>query len=385
MKKKICYVTTVSMTLKAFVLSTAKYLAEHTDWEITMICDGDEEFAKLLPDNIRYIPVPMKRGMSLSAFKSMASLKKIFKKEKFDLVQYSTPNASFYTAIAAKKAKVPVRLYCQWGLAYVGMKGLKRKIFKFIEKQVCKMSTWIEPDSLTNLAFAHQEGLYPEEKGSVIGAGSACGVNLQKFDITKKEEYRKAIRAQYNIPEDAFVYIFVGRITKDKGIDELLYAFRKIHEEQANAYLLFVGSEENIEWLQQENYAWSKQTPRVIYAGRSNVVEQFLAASDCYLLPSYREGFGMGTVEAEAMGVPVIVTDIPGPIDAMLPDVTGKAVPKADAQALYQAMKELPKEDVEKMGQEGYRLAVEKFEQQRFCAQVLADRERLMSEASAKK
>ena len=338
----------------------------------------DEEFAKMLPDNIRYIPVPMKRGMSLSAFKAMSTLKKIFKKEKFDLVQYSTPNASLYAAYAAKKAKVPVRLYCQWGLAYVGMKGIKRKIFKFIEKQVCSMSTWIEPDSHTNLAFAHSEGLYPEEKGSVIGEGSACGVDLQKFDIAKKADYRKAIREKYNIPDDAFVYVFVGRITRDKGINELLFAYRRIFEENKNAYLLFVGSEEHIEWLNADDYAWSKTCPRVIYAGRSNVVEQFLAASDCYLLPSYREGFGMGTVEAEAMGVPVIVTNINGPIDAMLPDVTGKAVPKEDAEALYMAMKTLPQEDLVKMGEAGYKFALENFEKEKFCALVLADRKRLM-------
>ncbi|MBQ9117917.1 MAG: glycosyltransferase family 4 protein [Clostridia bacterium] len=381
MKKKICYITTVSLTLKAFVLSVAEYLASHTDWEITMICDGDEEFAKSLPKNIRYIPVPMKRGVSLSAFKAISRLKKIFKEEKFDLIQYSTPNASLYAAIAGKKAKIPVRLYCQWGMAYVGMKGLKRKIFKVIEKQVCRMSTWIEPDSHSNLAFSHQEGLYKAEKGSVIGAGSACGVNLQKFDISRKEEYRKEIREKYNLPSDAFVYIFVGRITKDKGIDELLSAYKKLQESGQNTYLLLVGREEATEELNQENYDWSKVCDRVIYTGPTTEVEKYLAASDCYLLPSYREGFGLGTVEAEAMGVPVIVTDIPGPIDAMLPGETGLTVPKGDAEALYQAMKEIPEKDLVAMGKKGYAFAVENFEREKLCALILEDRKRLLDEA----
>jgi len=225
--KKICYVTTVVDTLKAFVIPVAKYIAENTDWEVYMISNPDEDFASSLPKNIHFIPVPMKRGISIGGIKAMRQMRKIFKKEKFDLVQYSTPNASLYAAMAAKSAKVPVRLYCQWGIAYVGMGGIKRKIFKFVEKQVCKMSTRISPDSPSNLTFSQLEKLYTADKACVIGNGSACGVNLKKFDILKKEEYRKQIREKYKFPQDAYIYGFVGRITRDKGINELFSAFKR--------------------------------------------------------------------------------------------------------------------------------------------------------------
>ena len=380
MKKKICYVTTVAGTLKSFILPIANYIAQNTDWEIYMISNDDAEFAKSLPDNIHFIPVSMVRGISLGGIKAMRQMKKIFKKEKFDLVQYSTPNASLYASMAAKSAKVPVRLYCQWGMAYVGMSGIKRKIFKFVEKQTCKMSTWIEPDSYSNLDFAEKEGLYKKNKACVIGNGSACGVNLDKFDISKKEEYRKVIREQYNFPEDAFVYGFVGRITRDKGINELLTAFRKIYEENKKAYLLLVGKIDKNPMLNEEIYEWSKTCPNIIYAGRTNVVEQYLSAMDCYILPSYREGFGMGTIEAEAMGVPVIVTKIPGPLDAMLPNVTGKMIPKKDAEALYVAMKEIVSEDLALLGENGHQFVVEKFEQKKLCQLILEDRKRLLDE-----
>lgn len=378
--KKICYVTTISATLSSFVVGTAKYIHENTDWDITFICDCDEEFAKSLPDYIHYIPVPMKRGISVAGIKAMFQMKKIFQKEKFDIIQYSTPNASLYASIAGKLAKVPVRLYCQWGMVFVGFQGIKRWIFKQEEKFVCKLSTWIEPDSKSNLEFAHLEGLYPENKGSVIWNGSASGVSLEKFDISKKQEYRQKIRSEYRIPDDAFVYGFVGRITRDKGINELLQAYKSIMDE--NSYLLMVGNEELDENMNMELFNWSKNSSQVIYTGATNVVEQFLSAMDVYILPSYREGFGSGVIEAEAMGVPVIVTDIPGPTDAMIDNETGIVVQKADVESLYNAMISVREDKVRyfAMAEKAHDFAVNNFEQKQLFNYILEDRKKLLGE-----
>lgn len=122
------------MTIKAFVLDTAKYLHEKGDFDISFICNNDEEFVASLPEYIHCYSVSMERGISLGGFKAMFAMKRIFKEQKFDLVQYSTPNASCYASLAAWLAKIPVRLYCQWGIAYVGFSGIKRKIFKLEEK-----------------------------------------------------------------------------------------------------------------------------------------------------------------------------------------------------------------------------------------------------------
>ena len=362
-------------------MKSAEYIHENTDWEISFICDYDEEFAKKLPDYIRYYPIPMKRGISLGAFKAIREMKRIFKREKFDLVQYSTPNASLYASMAAKSAKIPVRLYAQWGMVYVGFSGLKRKIFKAIEKSVCRRSTWVEPDSKSNLNFAHSEKLYPDSKGSVIWNGSACGVNLDKFDISKKDEYRAAIREKYNIPDDAFVFIFVGRINRDKGINELLEAYKNMLSERS-AYLFVVGNSEVDDNVNMELYKWSANEEKVIYTGLTNVVEQYLAASDCYILPSYREGFGMGVVEAQAMGVPVIITDIPGPTDAIIFNKTGIVVPKQDASALQQAMELIydnPTMRAE-FGATAHRHICENFEQKKMFEFILEDRKKLLGE-----
>ena len=112
--KKICICTTVPSTIRAFILDSVRYIHENTDWDISFICDYDEDFEKSLPEYIHYYPVKMERGISLSGLKAIREFKKIFKREKFDLVQYSTPNASLYASIAANSAKIPVRLYCQW-------------------------------------------------------------------------------------------------------------------------------------------------------------------------------------------------------------------------------------------------------------------------------
>jgi len=379
MMKKICFVTTLATTIDSFILELSKYLHETGNFDISFICSPDEDFQKKVPEYIHLIPVAMKRGISLEGIKIIHKLKKIFKKEKFDLVQYSTPNAACYASVAAWLTRVPVRLYCQWGIVYVGFEGIKRKIFKLEEKMVCRLSTWIEPDSYGNLAFSHSEKLYPDEKGSVIWNGSASGVSFTKFDIAQKEAYRKEIKEKYKIDSKSFVFGFVGRVTKDKGINELFRAYKDVYESDSSVYLLLVGNSEKTDSIDSELYDWIKENPHVIFAGYTNEVEKYLSAMDCFVLPSYREGFGLGVVEAEAMGVPVIVTNIPGPTDAMENEVTGIIVEKKDVPSLTAAMNRMKTED--DLRQRFADNAVEfshKFEQRQLFEYIKNDRLALM-------
>ena len=378
--KKICYITTVSLTLDMFVLEAAKYIHQNTDWDITFVCNNDDEFAKRLPEYIKFHPIKMERGISITGVKAMLNMIKFFKEQKFDLIQYSTPNASLYAAIAGKIAGVPVRLYCQWGMAFVAFSGIKRKIFKTLEKTTCALSTCIEPDSDSNLRFSHMEGLYPKTMGKVIWNGSACGVNLNKFNITQKAEYRTEIRNKYDIPKDAFIFGYVGRITRDKGINELFEAFKKLTENNKSVYLLMIGHEEKDKNVDRDLYEWSKTNEYVIYTGFTNVVEKYMASMDCYVLPSYREGFGMGVIEAEAMGTPVIVTNIPGPIDAMRENETGLIVEKKDAQLLYEAMKKIytDRRLHNRLQSNARKYVEENFEQSCFFSEMLVDRKQLL-------
>lgn len=379
--KKICYVTTVSITIKSFVLKSAEYLHDNGNWDITIICDYDKELKDSLPEYMHYHPIPMKRGISLSGICATNQMRKFFKKNNFDIIQYSTPNASLYASLAGFFANVPIRLYCQWGIKYIGFNGLKKKVFKLIEKLICVLSTWIEPDSYSNLKFAHNEKLYSISKGSVIWNGSACGIDLKKFNYKDKEKFNERMRKRYNISKNAFVFGFVGRITRDKGVNELLTVCKDILQTTNNTYVLLVGSEEIDSTVDKNLYKWSKECNRIIYCGHTNVVEQYLSMMDCYILPSYREGFGMGVVEAEAMGVPVIVTNIPGPIDAMKENETGLIVEKKDTISLKKAMiKLLENKDLcVKFGNNGIKFARENFDQQTFFSCLKLDRENLLN------
>lgn len=356
--KKICICTTVSITMKTFVVETAKYLYENCGYDITLICNEDEKFEKSLPEYLHFIPVHMARGIDLSALKSIKQFIQIFKEHQFDMVQYSTPNAACYASIAAKIAKIPVRLYCQWGIRYVGMSGMSRTIFKAVEKMVCRNSTDIRVVSQMNKAFAVSEGLYPQEKAVVVGKGGTIGVDMQQYDISTKAEYHSLIRNQYNIPDDAFVYGFAGRVSADKGCTELLTAFKKITESEPNARLLIVGPMEDNCGVPAEILEWARKSEQVVMTGMvdGSKMNEYYSAMDVLVHPTYREGFGMVLQEAGALGIAMITTKIPGASEVMEAGVSCLLVEPKDVSELEAAMKKLitDRECSQKIGQAAY-------------------------------
>ena len=317
--KKICFCTTVSMTMKLFVVDTAKYLYEKCGYDITLICSGDKEFEKSLPPYIKFIPIDMVRGIDFSAPKVIKKLISVFKQNSFDMVQYSTPNAAFCAAVAAKIAKVPVRLYCQWGIRYVGLSGFARFLLKRIEKIVCRFSTDIRAVSFMNRDFAVKEHLFKADKVKVLGKGGTIGVDFNEFDISKAPQFREEIRKEYYIDKEDFVFGFSGRLTRDKGTIELLTAFERIAKKRENVKLLIVGPADNDKEEIKNLVNRVKETGKVIFAGRVDYssIKKFYSAMDVLVHPTYREGFGMVIQEAGALGIPTITTRIPGASEVM--------------------------------------------------------------------
>lgn len=373
--KKICFVTTVSTTLKAFIIDMADFLHEN-GFEISFICDHDKEFEKTLPPYIKYFPVKMRRGINLDGAIAVLKMYLIFKREKFDIIQFSTPNASLYAAIASYFARVKVRLYCQWGILYVGFSGCKRALFKFLEKVVCKLSTTIKPDSHGNLAFSIYEGLYNSRKGSVVWNGSANGVNLEKFNVTKKHIWRSLIRENHSIEDDCFVFGFIGRLTRDKGINELLSASKILMNRYPNFKVMILGDKENNSSVNQQTYEWSRRENRIIYCGVTDEVEKYISSFDVLVLPSYREGFGTVIIEAGAMKVPSISTDIPGPNDAIINNQTGILIKMGSVNSLINSMEFLinNKIIVQELGNNAYEYVVSNYEQKRLWEYIMIDR-----------
>ena len=339
-RKKICFVTTISATIKAFLIPFATYLYEQGNYDITFICDTDETLSAIIPSYMHYIPVEMKRGISVSGVKSIFALKEVFEKEHFDIIQYSTPNAAFYASIAAKMAKVKNRLYCQWGIRYMGFEGATRKIFKSIEKIVCRNSTHIESESFNLYEFSLEEKLYKKDEACVIWNGSASGVDLTKYDILQKQNWRESVRRELGIKDDEVTFGYAGRITRDKGINELLKAFQMM-EANKNIRLLLVGTIDGEDTLDGELLKWAQQNDKISWVDWTSEMEKYFSAMDVFVSPSYREGFGLVVIEAEAMGIPAIVSDVPGQVDAILENQTGLAVEVKNATALAEAMVKL--------------------------------------------
>lgn len=317
--KKICFITTISLTLKTFVVDTAKYLHEHGDYDITFICAHDEKFAESLPEYIHYIPVAMSRGISLSGFSSIKEFIHIFREKKFDIVQFATPNAALYASIASKIAKVPVRLYCQWGIRYAGFSGVARMIFKALEKLVCMNATTIRAVSPMNKMFAVSEGLYREDKVKVLGKGGTIGVDLGEYPLMKKLQWRDEIRQKYGL-QAPMVFGFAGRLSRDKGGNELLAAFKAIAAQRDDVALLIVGPDEAGKDVDAELLNWAKQSDQVVFTHMVPKADmpKLYAAMNCLVHPTYREGFGMVLQEAAAMELAVLTTKIPGASEVLV-------------------------------------------------------------------
>ena len=306
---------------------------------------------------------------------------KIFKENQFDIIQYSTPNAALYASIASKISGAKIRLYHNMGFRYAASVGIKRKILKLLEKITCLLSTEVQPVSFSNLEFGIKEKLFTENKARVIWNGSTGGVDLSKFDINKKVVWKNDICSKHNIDQNKFIFGFVGRITRDKGINELLEAYRNLISNNKDMVLVLVGAEEDISLLNKELYSWAKSREEILFVGASDEVYKYFSIFDVLILPSYREGFGNVVIEAQAMGVPVIVSDIPGPTDAMIKDETGLIVIKENSEDLLEKMKYMytNKSVCNYMGDRAYKYIKNSFDSKELVKHILADKNRILN------
>lgn len=381
-KIKLCAVTTVSKVMDWFIVDAMKYLNQN-GFEVTLCCQMDATFIKKNSQYAKCVPLKLKRGFCLrEMLKETFRLIVLFKKERFDIIQYCSPNAALCASVAGFFSRVPVRIYNQWGIRYVGCSGIKRMLLYLLEKITCRCSTIIQPDSKGNAEFSVNEKLYHKKKTEIIWNGSACGVNMKKFDCSKKQGWRNEIRNKLGIGQNDTVLIFVGRVTFDKGIKELLLSFKDLCKTRPGLHLIIAGDLEEAETVDKDLYKWSQTKKRIHYIGKTDQVEQYLAASDIFVLPSYREGFGSVVIEAEAMGIPVVVSDIPGPREAMKDKETGFIFTVKRVDKLTEKVKLLIENpDMRlRMGEKGIEFVKNCFEQEQFFIYLLENRKKCFKE-----
>ena len=375
--KRICYVVTIPSTIRSFFIPQLRYLAEN-NFDVSVICSSDDHLQEELGNKVKFIPVDMPRGLSIiGSVKAVINLLKVFKREQFDLIQYSTPNAALYSSIASIIAGCRIRNYHLMGFRYLGASGIAKIILKSIEKITCKLSTSIECVSKSNLELGVKEKVFQRDKAVVIWNGSTGGVDLNRFNINHKEEWRKTFRNEYNISDNEFVFGFVGRVTKDKGINELLEAYRMLADDIDNTKLVIIGDFEAEENLNQELLSWSRSNENVIYISSKQDIERYYAAFDVLVLPSYREGFGNVVIEAQAVGIPVMVSNIPGPIDAICEGKGGISFPVKNSKALLSAMNQILNSDCKMIGEQANEFVSRHFDSEQLVKHILERKQNL--------
>ena len=318
--KKVCIVATVPYALVMFMKPHIMMLSKHYD--VTLIANGTEQdVATMLGSNVRFIKVNFARKISLwRDLVTLIQLYQIFRKEQFEVVHSLMPKTALLAMIAALIARVPNRIHTFTGQVWANKKGLSRWGLKILDRLVVSCASGLLADSFSQRQFLIEQRIVKKNKMIVLANGSVCGVDVKRFkpDLTVRHQ----IRSELNIPNHAIIYLFVGRLNKDKGILDLATAFASLAISLPNIHLLVVGpSEDGIDIeLQLILTQFTSQFHRV---GFTDKPELYMACADIFCLSSYREGFGSVIIEAAAAGLPAVASRIYGLVDAVKNSETG--------------------------------------------------------------
>ena len=357
MKKKIVRSSTIPQSLSTFCKGVLRELSH--EYEVVAISSpGDALDEVRTREGVRTIAVPMERHISLfKDLKSLWRMWRVLRAEKPDMIHSITPKAGLISMMAAWLAGVPVRVHMFTGLVWPTSTGLKRRILMATDWLTCACATHIIPEGEGVKAdlLNHHITRKPLQ---VLGYGNIRGIDLDYFDPEKFVDDRRH--------EDGFTFVFVGRIVRDKGINELIQAFDRLHREHPQTKLVLVGPrEDNLDPVLPETLRRIDQGDGIVAVGRQSEVRPFYAGADVFVFPSYREGFPNVVIEAGAMGLPSIVTDINGSREIIINGENGIIVPPQDAEALYQAMKRFVEDDkmVKALAANARELIASRFEQ----------------------
>lgn len=310
----------------------------------TMSAPG-KETQDVLQEGAKHHVVPMTRKITpLQDLVCLWQMIRIMRQTRPHIVHTHTPKAGLLGMLAAWLCRVPVRMHTVAGLPLMEATGIKRAILEIAEKVTYACAHRVYPNAGGLKDFIEQSLRVSPRKLTIIGRGSTNGIDTSVFKRTPVMAAEAvAIRQRYGIQPEDVVFSFVGRIVRDKGIGELIRAFRRLSDTSSERlFLLLIGSfEQDLDPLTPEDYAFLQQDPRVILAGFQNDVKPWIMASDVFVFPSYREGFPNVVMQACCLEVPSVVSDINGCNEIIRQGETGLIVKPKDAEALYTGMHRL--------------------------------------------
>ncbi|MDI9559592.1 MAG: glycosyltransferase family 4 protein [Pseudomonadota bacterium] len=359
-KMKVCFVAAVDSTVKVFLVDHIKAISQFFSVDIA-VNTPNKSFLKPFDVDVPVVQIGIKREISIfSDAKTVIELYALFRRKRYDIVHSVTPKAGLLSMIAGYLANVPVRIHIFTGQVWVTRKGLSRWFLKTLDRILVLCATHILVDSRSQRDFLIEQGIVSNEKSTVLADGSICGVDTDKF--SPNVEARKRIRKEYGISESDVVFLYLGRLNRDKGLLDLAHSFNEVCSKYDNTHLVIVGPDEQGVGEEVESICASCKQ-KVHIAGYTDVPEQYFASADVFCLPSYREGFGVVIIQAASAGIPSIGTKIYGVVDTIEDGKTGLLYHPRDVDGLTSKMIEMIKRpDLRKMMGTNARIrASEKF------------------------
>jgi len=377
-KKRVCLVVSTPLIVHFFLRQHLRNVAERFD--ATLVTGSpDEALQREYGETVRIVGLPIERDIApLRDIAALWGLAREFSRGRYDLVHTITPKAGLLGITAAWLARVPVRLHTFQGEVWLTRRGMLRTLLRALDRLVARLASHLLVVSPSERDFLIRERIIPSGKAQVIGKGSATGVDLERF---KRDPVARAgVRESLGIGPDTTVFLFVGRLDRDKGVLDLVRAYGRLAEARRDIALVFVGPDED----QLEPAARELLGPHaasVRFVGYTATPERYFAAADVLSLPSYREGFGNVIIEAAASGIPATASRIYGITDALVDGETGLLHAPGDIAELAAVLERLAENAAlrAELGRRARERVVREFAQERVCGELLAFYDTILS------
>ncbi len=372
-RTRLMLITTVPETLQTILKGQPRFLADEGGFSVSIVTSCEEGGAAIRQDEgVQVYCVPMKRRISpLSDILAIIRLVGILIRVKPHVVHTYTPKAGLIGIVSSWICRIPIRIHTFTGLLFPTAKGLRRHLLITVDKVISQLATTVVPEG-KGVKRELEQSRITRKKLSVVGNGNIAGVDTSYFcrGYDRETEPAASLAIAEHTPE-ARVFIFIGRLNKDKGLNELAAAFQML---QGNVRLFVLGGEDKSAPVAHSTLQQLKDDARVSMLGFQSDIRPFLAVADVLVLPSYREGFPNVLLQASAMEVPIIATDVSGCNEIVTEGTNGWLVPPMDANKLARAMQNainIDRESLRKAGRRGREVVVHKFEQGRYRKTLL--------------
>ncbi|NDP26333.1 MAG: glycosyltransferase family 4 protein [Flavobacterium sp.] len=367
-KEKILHVITVSFVIKHFFGKQFEYLGKKGTKEYHLACSPSAEFYKLSSE-LSYIPFGVEVTRDVNPIKDLIAIIKIYryiKKNQIDKVVGHTPKGGMVAMMSSFLAKVPERIYFRHGIIYETSTGVKKMVLKTIDKLTGLLATKVVCVSYSVREISERDRLNDPKKNLILGLGTCNGIDTQiKFNPNNySKEDAKIPLGAHDINKDTKIIGYVGRIVKDKGIDELLIAWEIIQKKFTNSKLLLVGPIEDKDSISQYSKNRIAEDPSIIFTDFVTDASAYFSLMDVFILPTYREGFPTVALEASSMEIPVLITQATGCKEAINENETGLFISHDPMDIANKIEFYLQNEAIAKLhGVQGRVFVVENFEQ----------------------